>query len=240
MKTSDAVFEKQQQLIINNMALVTYCIKKYIYLGDDEFDDIFQEGCVGLVKAARNFNEELGYKFSTYAIGMIVGTIKKYKREKSNRFRGIHISRNIVDDMNKLNTIMHKLKVDEITAEVIAESGLSMEQIEKTYLSFISKDQSIDVGGSEKVSFEDMIGSSDFEYAEVESEDTVNWLIEEVKKKLKESDFDIFEDILYSYMIGGEKITQMELALRYGVSQAQISRKIKSIRRAVSETYKKV
>lgn len=232
-------FERQQQLIVDNLALVNWCIKKYIFIGEDEYDDIFQEGCVGLILAARNFKEELGYQFSTYAIQMITGTMKKYKREKSNKFRGIRVGRQILDDLNTLSKTMKKLGVDEVTAEVIEHSGLTPEDIERTYITFISKDQVIAVGDKEEVSFEDILGTQTDKYDEIISEEFTETLIEDIKIRLSDIDKDLFEEVVYTSMIGGEKVTQPELAMRYGLSQAQISRKLKSIRKVASEVYRK-
>lgn len=62
--------------------LVTYVIKKYFpYLDSIDYEEKFQVGCIGLVKAAKRYDKSLGYKFSTYAIPMIIGEIKRYLRD---------------------------------------------------------------------------------------------------------------------------------------------------------------
>ena len=233
-------FEKQQQLIVDNLALVNWCIKKYIFIGEDEYEDIFQEGCVGLILAARNFKEELGYQFSTYAIQMITGTIKKYKREKSNKYRGMKLGRKVLDNLDTISKTMKKLRVDEITAEVIEHSGLTPEDIEKTYITFISKDQTISISESEEVTIEDILATQKDSYEEVISDKFVDIIIEDVKNRLSGIDADLFEEVVYASMIGGEKVRQPELAMRYGLSQAQISRKLKSIRKVVREVHSKL
>ena len=238
-EVKDTEFEKQQQLIIDNLALVNWCIKKYIFIGDDEYDDIFQEGCVGLILAARNFKEELGYKFSTYAIQMITGTMKKYKREKSNKFGGIRVGRKVMDDLNTLSKTMKKLGVDEVTAEVILQSGLSQEDVERASITLLSKDQMIS-GNTEEISFEDMLTDNKSDYEELISSEVADLIIETVKGKLSGIDVDLFEEIVYTSLIGGEKVKQPELAVRYGVSQALISRKLKAIRKVVNEVYNKI
>lgn len=64
------------------MPLVTYVIKKYFsYLDSIDYEEKFQVGCIGLVKAAKRYDESLGYKFSTYATPMIIGEIKRYLRD---------------------------------------------------------------------------------------------------------------------------------------------------------------
>ena len=66
--------------IEENLGLVHACAKRFKGRGI-EYDDLYQAGCMGLVKAADNFNTELGYKFSTYAVPVIIGEIKRLFRD---------------------------------------------------------------------------------------------------------------------------------------------------------------
>lgn len=239
MKQNNEAFQKQQKLIIDNMALVTYCIKRWIYIGDDEFDDLFQEGCIGLILAARRFDESLGNTFSTYAIRMITGTIKRYKREKSNRYRGLKVSRSIIDNIQKINKIMEENFTDRLTAELIYESGLTEKQAQEAYVTFISKDQNVSISDEDTINIEDTLADKD-NYESIISEDTVRVIIEEVRKRLSDRDFDIFEEIYYTREIGNEKISQHELSLKYGISQTQVSRIIRGIRAVLRDVQKKI
>ena len=63
------------ELVAENLGLVHMCVRRFVGRGED-YEDLFQIGCVGLVKAADNFDPELGYKFSTYAVPMIIGEIR--------------------------------------------------------------------------------------------------------------------------------------------------------------------
>ncbi len=79
-----------RELVTENLGLVHMCVKRFVGRGE-EYDDLFQIGCVGLIKAADNFDPERGYKFSTYAVPLIIGEIRS-------SFRGgglIRISRSM-------------------------------------------------------------------------------------------------------------------------------------------------
>lgn len=81
------------KLVTDNINLVHHVIHKYFHIkpgNDDAYDEAFQDGCLGLVKAARQFKPELGNAFSTYAVYLILNGIKKgYKKEQ---FRGLHMN----------------------------------------------------------------------------------------------------------------------------------------------------
>ncbi|MEL7609981.1 MAG: SigF/SigG family RNA polymerase sporulation sigma factor [Bacillota bacterium] len=72
--------EAQEYLVVHNTALVKSIVKKFLGRGV-EFDDIFQIGCLGLVKAIKNYDEAYNVRFSTYAVPMIAGEIKRYLRD---------------------------------------------------------------------------------------------------------------------------------------------------------------
>lgn len=81
--------EERNEFISNNVRLVAFIIDKYFkdYIGTDLYEDIFQEGCLGLIKAADRFNIGKGCTFSTYASSIIVGTIKSYLNTCSHTIR---------------------------------------------------------------------------------------------------------------------------------------------------------
>ena len=82
----------RQQLIEGNLRLVLSVIQKFLGRGENP-DDLFQVGCVGLLKAIANFNTELNVRFSTYGVPMIEGEVKRYLRDYS----AIRISRSVRD-----------------------------------------------------------------------------------------------------------------------------------------------
>ena len=87
----------REQFIVGNMRLVLSLVKRFRvkHLG---LDDVFQAGCVGLIKAIDNFDVSVGVKFSTYAVPMIMGEIKRYLRDGNS----LRVSRSIRDTAYKV------------------------------------------------------------------------------------------------------------------------------------------
>lgn len=224
--------EEQNKLIVDNLALITYLIKKYIYIGSDEFEDLFQEGALYMTQAARNFNPDLGYKFSTYASNLIVGGLHRYKRDKSNDNHGLRIARSKKDILNKLKR--RQITGDDFSDQSLAdELGVSVKDVEDMkMLGFKFLDQEI-ICKDGNLTFGDSLGECEVKYTNVEAEIDCDILLEEAKKKLNQTYYDILEEIIYSYMIGGKKVSQNELGIRYGISQAQISRNLKQIKKVI-------
>lgn len=109
----------RQRLICGNLKLVLSVIQRFIGKKDNN-DDIFQVGCIGLVKAVDNFNTALDVKFSTYAVPMIIGEIKRYLRDNN----AIRISRSIRDLAYRALMAREELQADrdrEISVLEIAE-----------------------------------------------------------------------------------------------------------------------
>ena len=71
---------ERENLIKNNLSLVHYCARRFVDRGV-EYEDLYQAGCVGLVKAVNGFDESLGFVFSTYAVPAILGEIKRIFRD---------------------------------------------------------------------------------------------------------------------------------------------------------------
>ena len=85
--------EVKDAIILGNLKLILSVIKKINYASTVDPDDLFQVGCIGLIKSIENFNTDLNVAFSTYAIPMISGEIKRFIRDNSN----VKISRQIKD-----------------------------------------------------------------------------------------------------------------------------------------------
>lgn len=90
---------KRNELILNNLGLVRKIAYKYAKSSGYEYDDLFQVGCVGLIRAADRFNTNKNYKFSTFAVSWITGLIKTYLRDHAS---SINYNR---DFSNKAKTI---------------------------------------------------------------------------------------------------------------------------------------
>ena len=85
--------KKAREVFLNgNLRLVLSIIKRFCN-SDENMDDLFQIGCIGLIKALDNFDRSLNVKFSTYAVPMIIGEIKRYLRDNS----AIRVSRSVKD-----------------------------------------------------------------------------------------------------------------------------------------------
>ena len=120
--------EALNKLIEANLPLVTSISKKFTNRGY-EYEDIYQIGCMGLVKAIKNFDEKYNVKFSTYAVPMIIGEIKRFLRDDGM----IKVSRNVKSLAKKLHFDKEALTKElnrEPTVEELAQfSGMAKEEI---------------------------------------------------------------------------------------------------------------
>ena len=119
IKTKQGDAEARQELIYGNLRLVLSIIQRFTNRKEN-LDDLFQVGCIGLVKAVDNFNTELDVKFSTYAVPMIIGEIRRYLRENN----AIRISRSMRDlayrALSAREELMHE-KEEEPSVDDIAK-----------------------------------------------------------------------------------------------------------------------
>lgn len=118
----------KERYIKGNLRLVLSVIKRFSSSGENP-DDLFQIGCIGLIKAINNFNPELEVKFSTYAVPMIIGEIRRYMRDNNS----IRVSRSLRDTAYKAiyakeNYIRQHLK-EPTVQEIAEEIGISKEDI---------------------------------------------------------------------------------------------------------------
>ena len=120
--------EAMNRLIEANLPLVTSISKKFINRGYD-YEDIYQIGCMGLVKAINNFDDKYNVKFSTYAVPMIIGEIKRFLRDDGI----IKVSRNVKSLAKKLHfdkeALTKKLNRDPSIDELAEFSGVDKEEI---------------------------------------------------------------------------------------------------------------
>ena len=126
IKAGDA--EAKEEYIKGNLRLVLSVIKRFGGSNENP-DDLFQIGCIGLIKAINNFNTELDVKFSTYAVPMIIGEIRRYMRDNNS----IRVSRSLRDTAYKAiyakeNYIKQNLK-EPTVQEIAEEIGISKEDI---------------------------------------------------------------------------------------------------------------
>ena len=209
--------EARQQFIFANIRLVLSVIQKYIH-AKNNYDDLFQVGCIGLIKAIDNFNPDFNVKFSTYAVPMIIGEIRRYLRDEN----GIHVSRSIRD------TAYHALQTAEkMTKELNRE--VTMEEVAKALGEPLANIYFALAATGNVVSLDEPIGESN-------SSDATT-LIEQLPQSGTNSDdwlgYKAMHDAIDSLMQKEREIlmmryydgkTQMEVSNEIGISQAQVSR----------------
>ena len=120
--------EAKEEYIKGNLRLVLSVIRRFSN-SNENADDLFQIGCVGLIKAINNFNTDLDVKFSTYAVPMIIGEIRRYMRDNTS----IRVSRSLRDTAYKAiyakENYMKKNLKEPTLEEISAEIGISKEDI---------------------------------------------------------------------------------------------------------------
>lgn len=205
----------KDKLVMGNLKLVLSILKRYTNRNEN-MDDLFQIGCIGLVKAIDNFDLSYNVKFSTYSVLMIEGEIRKYLRDNST----IRVSRSVKDISYKVikfknEYIMQNGKeppIDLISKEldIKKEDILFAEEATKSIVSYF--DPIYDDGGETIYLFDQLSNK--------ESDNTIidNILLKDSINKLKEKE----KKVLIDRYINGK--TQIELSEELDISQAQISR----------------
>jgi len=206
----------RQKLIDGNLRLVLSIIQRFTNRHEN-MDDLFQVGCIGLIKAVDNFNVELDVKFSTYAVPMIIGEIRRYLRDNN----AIRVSRSVRDlayrALQAREVLTRKNGSEASISAIAREIGESETDISKA-LEAITEPISLyepiynDAGDSLFVMDQISDTTSD---DEVWTEDIA---LREALKKLSEREKNIINLRFYC----GK--TQTEIADEIGISQAQVSR----------------
>lgn len=205
----------RDELIRGNLRLVLSVIQKFTNRGES-LDDLFQIGCIGLIKSIDNFDISQNVRFSTYAVPMIIGEIRRYLRDNST----VRISRSMRDIAYKAIQIKEKMINEnnkEPTIEEIAkEMGTPSENIVLALESIvepISLYEPVFSDGNDTVYVMDQIG---------DKHDDNNWLDEIALKQSIKNLNKREKQILSLRFLKGK--TQMEVASEVGISQAQVSR----------------
>lgn len=206
----------REEIAKGNLKLILSILRKYQNRVDN-MDDLFQIGCIGLMKAIDNFDLDHNVKFSTYAVPLILGEIRRYLRDNSN----LRISRSIKDLAYKVLKFKEDYFMNngyELCNEIVAKE-LGVSEIDviialEAMHDPISMFEPIYNNGGDTIYLEDQIESK--------KDKTNNWDImislNDAIKDLKEKEKKI---ILERFLIGK---TQMEIAEEIGISQAQVSR----------------
>ena len=216
---------EKHDLVIDNLDLVHFVLNKqlHIHRSYNEYEDYFQEGCIGLILAAIRFDESKGFQFSTYAISMIKGHIYRYRRDKGNFVRIPRNKYNLV--MQVINLVGQGMSV----TDIVEMTGYSHEDIwECIQISCIdSLDKEISMDSSGSISAYDMVGSYEIDLEDILSAEHITKSIIRVKENLKDKlHQDIWEEYIWAIYYG-ERLNQQYFADKYGVSQAHVSRILK-------------
>ena len=216
--------------INGNLRLVLSVIKRFYGRGEN-VDDLFQVGCIGLIKAMDNFDLSQNVQFSTYAVPMIIGEIRRYLRDNN----PIRVSRSVRDLAYKALAIKEKMIKEnqkEPTVEEIAkELGVDKEEIVFSLDAIqepVSLQEPVYGDGTENLYVMDQVKdnkNTDEYWAE-------NITILEAMKKLNEKEKMIINKRFF------EGRTQVEVAEEIGISQAQVSRLEKSAIEHIRRIYK--
>ena len=204
----------REELINGNLKLVLSIIKKYAGKVDN-LDDLFQVGCLGLVKAIDNFDTSYDVKLSTYACPMIEGEIKRMLRDDN----PIRISRSIKDLAYKILKLKEELTENgkepsnKVVADILNVSEYDIANALDSLKEPVSMYEPIYNDGGDTIYLFDQIANKEDEYG-LES----RLALDKAINNLKEREINILKE---RFIIGK---TQMEIAEELGISQAQISR----------------
>lgn len=209
----------REKFIVGNMRLVLSIVKRF-WSRRANADDVFQVGCVGLIKAIDNFDMSVGVKFSTYAVPMIIGEIKRYIRDGNS----LRVSRSIRDTANKVLKVREKLEeadeevtYDKIAAEMkvaVSEVAYALDAISDTVSLF---DPVYNKQGDELLLVDQIYDCKNND--EVWTEKAALY---EAMARLNDREKNI---LILRYFEGK---TQTEISSEVGISQAQVSRLEKS------------
>ena len=208
--------DAREQLIAGNLRLVLSVIQKFTGRGEN-LDDLFQVGCIGLIKAIDNFNTDLDVRFSTYGVPMIIGEIRRYLRDNSS----MRVSRSMRDTAYKVLQAKEKFLAehqrDPSIEEIARQLGIKREDVVFALGAIsdpVSLYEPVYSDGGDTICVMDQVKDS--------RNTDESWLeqiaLKEAIARLSERE----RHILNLRFFEGK--TQMEVSAEVGISQAQVSR----------------
>ncbi len=205
----------RDELISGNLRLVLSVVQKFLNRGENP-DDLFQVGCIGLIKAIDNFDTGQNVRFSTYAVPMIIGEIRRYLRDNNS----VRVSRSMRDTAYKAMQAKEKLTAESLRdpsiEEIAKEMGVARESVVialEAIVDPVSLYEPVYNDGGDTIYVMDQVGDrlSDKDWLdEISLKDTIRNLNDREKKILS-----------LRFFMGK---TQVEVAQEIGISQAQVSR----------------
>lgn len=203
----------KSQLIEQNIPLIKSIIRRYKYKGI-EYDDLFQLGSVGLIKAMHNFDPSYNVKFSTYAVPMIAGEVKRFLRDDG----VLKVSRSIKQKSQAIKKYVQEQKlmgnsptIDQIASQFEIDSHEAVFIMESAYLPISINEKYGDDENSSSI--EEKFGD-DFSVEQIQDKILIRELISNLPARDKKI-------IILRYYFDK---TQSEIAAQLGVSQVQVSR----------------
>ena len=216
VRTKAGDMAARQKLIDGNLRLVLSIIQRFTNRREN-LDDLFQVGCIGLIKAVDNFNLDLDVKFSTYAVPMIIGEVRRYLRDNNT----IRVSRSVRDlayrALQARERLAKTMASEPTLAQIAAELGEKEENIAQAIEAIVepvSLYEPVYNDGGDSIYIMDQIsdaGASDEAWLE-------NIALKEAMKRLSDRE----KKIIHLRFFNGKP--QMEIADEIGISQAQVSR----------------
>ena len=205
----------RDELVNGNLRLVLSVVQRFSQRGEN-LDDLFQVGCIGLIKSIDNFDLSQNVRFSTYAVPMIIGEIRRYLRDNNS----VRISRSIRDvaykAMQAREQLTNETQRDPTVEEIAAHLDLPRESIVMALESIVapvSLYEPVYADGGDTIYVMDQIGDRN---------DDRNWLDEIALKEAIRALSDREKKILNLRFFKG--MTQIEVSSEIGISQAQVSR----------------
>lgn len=208
--------EARAALVMGNLKLVLSVISRF-NPKRESVDDLFQVGCIGLIKAIDNFNLEMDVRFSTYAVPMIIGEIRRYQRDNNS----VRVSRGMRDLAYKALQVKEEIsrreQRDATLPEIAEKLGVSDRTVGSALEAIvepISLFDSVYGDGEDTMYVIDKLADED----ETDDAWIENISLKEAIKRLSPREMNIIERRFYKGR------TQMEIADEIGISQAQVSR----------------
>ena len=229
-RTKEGDMKAREELIEGNLRLVLSVIQRFSGRGENP-DDLFQVGCIGLLKAIANFRPELNLKFSTYGVPMIAGEVRRFLRDNAS----IRVSRSMRDTAYRVlqckEKLMNEMEREPTMAEIASALDLPLQTVTAAMDAIsapVSLYEPVYTDGGDPLTVMDQVrdtkNTDEHWMEQIALRDAVQKLGEREKR------------ILALRFYDGK--TQMEVAGEVGISQAQVSRLEKnalcSIRKAIS------
>lgn len=215
IKIKEGDTKSREKFVQGNLRLVLSIVQRFCARSGSP-DDLFQVGCIGLIKAIDNFDPDLDVKFSTYGVPMIIGEVRRYLRDNNSvrvsrsmrdtAYRAMQIKEQLIAKNNREPTVEEIAKLMEVPKETVV---LALEAIVEP----VSLYEPVFSDGNDTIYVMDQIGDKN---------DDSTWLEEIAVKEAISNLSDREKRILSLRFFQGK--TQMEVANEIGISQAQVSR----------------